>query len=99
MLPRVQSAGLLLFRKWGASVEVLLGHPGGPFWEKKDLGAWGIPKGLIAADEEPLHAAKREFSEETGYVPRGTFIPLGESNGVESLCTYGRSREIGIRAD
>jgi predicted NUDIX family NTP pyrophosphohydrolase len=74
-----QSAGLLLFRKGAADLEVLLGHPGGPFWQKKDDGAWSIPKGLIGADEAPLSAARREFAEETGYDPDGDFWPLGEA--------------------
>jgi predicted NUDIX family NTP pyrophosphohydrolase len=74
-----QSAGLLLYRRRGGGIEVLLGHPGGPFWRRKDVGAWSIPKGLIAANETPLAAAKREFTEETGHRPRGTSVPLGES--------------------
>lgn len=60
-------------------LEVLLGHPGGPFWQNKDDGAWSIPKGLIDADEVPLSAARREFAEETGYLPDGDFLPLGEA--------------------
>jgi predicted NUDIX family NTP pyrophosphohydrolase len=74
-----QSAGLLLFRGHGPDLEVLLGHPGGPFWQNKDDGAWSIPKGLIGADEAPLFAARREFAEETGHDPEGDFVPLGES--------------------
>jgi len=74
-----QSAGLLLFRGDAAHLEVLLGHPGGPFWQTKDDGAWSILKGLIGADEEPLSAARREFAEETGYDPDGDFLPLGEA--------------------
>lgn len=74
-----QSAGLLLYCLKDAGIEVLLGHPGGPFWRKKDLGAWSIPKGLIAANETPLAAARREFAEETGHRPRGKSVPLGES--------------------
>jgi predicted NUDIX family NTP pyrophosphohydrolase len=77
--PRAQSAGILLFRRTGETTEVLLGHPGGPFWMKKDLGAWTIPKGLIADGEAPLTAAKREFAEETGHMPRGEFISLGDA--------------------
>jgi predicted NUDIX family NTP pyrophosphohydrolase len=73
------SAGILLYRRADNEVEVLLGHPGGPFWKNKDMGAWSIPKGLIAPGEDPLDAAKREFAEETGYKPRGRFIPLGEA--------------------
>ena len=74
-----QSAGLLLYRRNRDDFEVLLGHPGGPFWHKRDLGAWSIPKGLIAADETALAAAKREFAEETGHRPRGKSLPLGEA--------------------
>jgi predicted NUDIX family NTP pyrophosphohydrolase len=71
------SAGLLMYRGSGASLAVLLVHPGGPFWAKKDLGAWSIPKGEYAAGEDPLAVAQREFAEETGARPRGTFQPLG----------------------
>jgi predicted NUDIX family NTP pyrophosphohydrolase len=66
-----KSAGLLLFRERAAGLEVLLVHPGGPFWARKDDGAWSIPKGEFADDEDPLSAAKREFEEETGWKPSG----------------------------
>jgi predicted NUDIX family NTP pyrophosphohydrolase len=72
-----QSAGLLLFRRGAAGLEVFLAHPGGPFWAKKDAGAWTIPKGEINEGEEPLDAARREFREETGIAPNGDFIDLG----------------------
>jgi predicted NUDIX family NTP pyrophosphohydrolase len=72
-----QSAGLLMYRLRESLVEVFLVHPGGPFWAKKDAGAWSIPKGEYAAGEDPLDAARREFAEETGFEPRGEFIPLG----------------------
>jgi predicted NUDIX family NTP pyrophosphohydrolase len=72
-----RSAGLLLYRRTAGGIEVLLGHPGGPFWRNKDMGSWSIPKGLIGAGESPLAAAKREFVEETGYKPRGKSLPLG----------------------
>jgi predicted NUDIX family NTP pyrophosphohydrolase len=71
-----KSAGLLLFRKVDDSVEVFLVHPGGPFWAKKDDGAWSIPKGEIAEGEDALQAAKREFREETGCEVKGTFEAL-----------------------
>lgn len=71
-----QSAGLLLFRQRNG-LEVLLGHPGGPFWRNKDQGAWSIPKGLIAPGEPPDVAAHREFAEETGHRPTGSTIYLG----------------------
>lgn len=70
------SAGLLMFRRRGGIVELLLAHPGGPFWAKKDLGAWSIPKGEFDPPEDPLEAAKREFEEETGLTANGQFIPL-----------------------
>ena len=76
---RQQSAGLLLFRRGGTGVEVLLGHPGGPFWHRKDQGAWSIPKGLIGPGEDALSAARREFLEETGHEPEGHCIALGEA--------------------
>jgi predicted NUDIX family NTP pyrophosphohydrolase len=62
-----QSAGILLYRRCGTELEVLLVHPGGPFWTKKDLGAWSIPKGEYASGDDALTAAKREFQEETGF--------------------------------
>lgn len=67
-----------MYRRRGGSLEVLLVHPGGPFWAKKDAGAWSIPKGEYGPDEEPLAAAIREFAEETGIAPRPPFLPLGE---------------------
>lgn len=76
---KLQSAGLILFRGRAADLEVLLGYPGGPFWQNKDDGAWSMPKGLIGADEAPLSAARREFAEETGYLRDGDFLPLGEA--------------------
>lgn len=73
------SAGILLYRSEGSSLELLLVHPGGPFWAKKDLGAWSIPKGEYAAGEDPLAVAKREFEEELGVPPpQGTSLDLGE---------------------
>ena len=70
------SAGLLMFHVSSGALQVLLVHPGGPFWAKKDEGAWSIPKGELAAREEPLAAARREFEEETGCRAQGSFIPL-----------------------
>src|SRR5215475_7381190 len=72
-----RSAGLLMYRRQNSGLEVLLVHPGGPFWAKKDLGAWSIPKGEYAAGENPLEAARREFSEETGFAADGDFLDLG----------------------
>lgn len=71
------AAGLLLYRKRSARIEVFLVHPGGPFWRNKDEGAWSIPKGLCEADEDPLAAAQREFTEETGCTAQEPFMPLG----------------------
>lgn len=72
------SAGLLMVRRRPDGVEVFLVHPGGPFWAKKDAGAWSIPKGEFdPASEDPLDAARREFEEETGVVPAGEFLELG----------------------
>jgi predicted NUDIX family NTP pyrophosphohydrolase len=73
-----RSAGVLLFRKTGSEIEVLLAHPGGPFWKNKDDGAWSIPKGEYGENEDPFAAAKREFAEETGLTLSGDFISLGE---------------------
>ena len=71
------SAGILMHRGAGEATEVLLVHPGGPFWAKKDAGAWSIPKGLSDPGEDMLAAAKREFQEETGVLPEGDFHSLG----------------------
>jgi Predicted NTP pyrophosphohydrolase len=71
------SAGLLMYRHPNAVSEVFLVHPGGPFWAKKDLGTWTIPKGEYGDGEDPLAAARREFEEETGFSASGNFIDLG----------------------
>jgi predicted NUDIX family NTP pyrophosphohydrolase len=71
-----RSAGLLMYRRSGGNVEVLLVHPGGPFWAKKDTGAWSIPKGEYDDGEDAFAAATREFQEETGLVAHGSFLPL-----------------------
>jgi predicted NUDIX family NTP pyrophosphohydrolase len=70
------SSGLLLFRDGPSGLEVLLVHPGGPLWANKDAGAWSVPKGLIAAGEDPLQAAIREAHEELGVLVEGEFLPL-----------------------
>jgi predicted NUDIX family NTP pyrophosphohydrolase len=72
-----QSAGLLLYRVKEKQVDVFLVHPGGPFWAKKDAGAWSIPKGEFAEGEDPLAAAQRELFEETGFTVSGSFASLG----------------------
>jgi predicted NUDIX family NTP pyrophosphohydrolase len=75
-MPQQRSAGILLYRRSGDGVEVLLGHPGGPYWARKDEGAWMVPKGALEAGEKPIEAALREFAEEVGPVPPGTPVPL-----------------------
>jgi predicted NUDIX family NTP pyrophosphohydrolase len=72
-----QAAGILLFRDSSRGLEVLLAHPGGPLWTRKDDGAWTVPKGQFGEGELPLDAAKREFEEEMGAPPSGEFLPLG----------------------
>ncbi|MCL4764750.1 MAG: NUDIX domain-containing protein [Hyphomicrobiaceae bacterium] len=72
-----RSAGILLYRMKDGAPEVLLVHPGGPYWARKDEGSWSIPKGELGEGEEPLAAARREFEEETGFRPAGEAVPLG----------------------
>ncbi|MGZ4923990.1 MAG: NUDIX domain-containing protein, partial [Halobacteriota archaeon] len=76
----VLSAGILLFRFSNEKLEIMLVHPGGPFWANKDDGVWSIPKGLPEDNETPFDAARREFKEETGFRVDGEFIDLGELN-------------------
>jgi predicted NUDIX family NTP pyrophosphohydrolase len=71
-----QSAGVLMYRRGAKGLEVLLIHPGGPFWKNRDAGAWSIPKGEHGEAEDPLDAAKRELAEETGLRPEGAFLAL-----------------------
>jgi predicted NUDIX family NTP pyrophosphohydrolase len=73
-----RSAGLIMYRSFEGHLEVFLVHPGGPFWAKKDIGAWSIPKGEFEEGENPLVAATREFHEETGFAAEGHFLELGE---------------------
>jgi predicted NUDIX family NTP pyrophosphohydrolase len=76
----VHSAGIVLFRRRSAGLEVLLGHMGGPYWEGKDDGAWSFPKGLVEDGEDAPAAARREFAEELGLpMPVGPLIDLGEA--------------------
>jgi predicted NUDIX family NTP pyrophosphohydrolase len=77
--PTLQSAGLLLFRVGDNQIQVLLGHPGGPFWRRRDQGVWTIPKGLITPGEASRTAALREFTEETGHRPAGELLSLGSA--------------------
>ena len=79
MAPRTVSAGILLYRWTDRRLEVLIGHPGGPFWANRQRGAWSLPKGLVDPGEDELGAARREFEEETGHqAPAGTMLDLGE---------------------
>ena len=72
-----RSAGVLIYRRSTTGIEVFLVHPGGPFWAKKDVGAWSVPKGECEPGEDGLAAARRELAEETGLAPAGDFLPLG----------------------
>ena len=74
----INSAGILMYRRSGEGIEVLLVHPGGPFWRKRDLGAWSLPKGELDDGEDPEAAARREFEEELGVEGSGELQPLGE---------------------
>ncbi len=85
----VTSAGVLVYRRFGPEPQFLLGHPGGPLWARKDLGAWTVPKGLIEVGEEPRAAARREFEEETGLSPPPggwPLRPLRQAGGKTVLC-------------
>jgi predicted NUDIX family NTP pyrophosphohydrolase len=87
MPPKV-SAGILLYRHSGETLEVFLVHPGGPFWAKKSRGAWSLPKGELAGGEDPLDAARREFTEETGFAIDGqlhALQPVRQSGGKTVL--------------
>jgi predicted NUDIX family NTP pyrophosphohydrolase len=84
------SAGILLFRRRAAGVEVLLVHPGGPYWAKKDAGAWSIPKGEVETGEDLLAAARREILEETGLAIEGECLPLGsfKQSGAKTVAAF-----------
>lgn len=86
----IESAGLLLYRKAKQRWQVFLVHMGGPFWAAKDAAAWSIPKGVIGPDEDPLDAAKREFTEETGFAAAGRFEALGrfQQNKSKNLSVW-----------
>ena len=73
-----RSAGIIVYRKRAETIEVLLVHPGGPFWSKRDSGTWSIPKGEYSDDEDAEAAARREFTEETGWIITSDLLPLGE---------------------
>ena len=90
------SAGILLFRQRPAGVQVMLVHPGGPFWMKREEGAWSIPKGLADKGEDLLAAARREFLEETGAAISGAFIELGahKQPGGKTVVAFGCEGEF-----
>src|SRR5579872_7027106 len=88
-LRRATSAGLLVFRRRSAGPQFLLVHPGGPFWRRRDAGAWSIPKGLLEEGEDELRGALREFAEEVGLAVVGDFVrlaPLRQPGGRTVLC-------------
>jgi predicted NUDIX family NTP pyrophosphohydrolase len=93
------SAGLLVFRRMTASIEVLLGHPGGPFWAKKDDGAWTIPKGLVEPGDDLLSAARREFTEETSLVADGELFALSPVNQKSGKVVHAFACEKNFKLD
>jgi predicted NUDIX family NTP pyrophosphohydrolase len=99
-----RSAGLLVYRRRPGACEVFLVHPGGPFWQSKDLGAWSIPKGEFTPDEDPLDAARREFAEETGIEMSGDFVPLASikqpsGKTIEAWAVEGDCDPVMIRSN
>jgi predicted NUDIX family NTP pyrophosphohydrolase len=92
-----QSAGILVYRKKNGKIEVFLGHPGGPFWAKKDDAAWSIPKGEYAEGEDAFEAAKREYREEVGHpAPDGDYLPLGKINASgKHVTAWAVEKDIG----
>ncbi len=97
----VRSAGLLLYRQAAGEIEVLLAHPGGPFWARRDEGAWSIPKGEYEPDEDALATAYREFAEETGLrAPEGTPCGLGEVRqpGGKRVCAWALEGDVDEKA-
>jgi predicted NUDIX family NTP pyrophosphohydrolase len=93
-----RSAGLLLFRRKGRELELLLVHPGGPFWAKKDDGAWSIPKGLYEETDDAFAAARREFEEETGCSPPAEAIALGsfKQPGGKVIAAWGAEGDFDL---
>jgi predicted NUDIX family NTP pyrophosphohydrolase len=99
-----QSAGILLYRRGNGRLEVLLAHPGGPYWKKRDLGAWTLPKGEVDEGEDPCDAARREFIEETGFEPGPGGVALASLKqpsgkvihawAIEGDCDAAASRSI-----
>ena len=93
------SAGLLVFRRMVADVEILLGHPGGPFWAKKDDGAWTIPKGLVEPGDDLLSAARREFTEETNLVVDSELFALSPVNQKSGKVVHAFACEASFKLD
>lgn len=92
-----QSAGILLYRKTAKGLEVFIGHPGGPFWAKKDRAAWSIPKGEFTDEEDALVAAKREFREEVGIdPPEGNYADLGSFKQPSGKVVYAYALEADL---
>jgi len=96
----VRSAGILMYRWQGEELQVLLVHPGGPFWRNKDLGAWSIPKGEWEPDEDPEAAARREFAEELGVRPAGKLKALGEIRqaGGKRVAAFALEGDLDVNA-
>lgn len=92
------SAGLLVYRLRANQLEVFLVHPGGPFWAKKDAGAWTVPKGEFTLDEDPLAAARRDFTEETGYTVTGPFAALGTVRQAGGKVIHGFTAQADLDA-
>jgi predicted NUDIX family NTP pyrophosphohydrolase len=99
--PAPRSAGVLVFRHTDDGLEVLIGHMGGPFWARKQDGAWSVPKGLLEPGEEPLAAARREFEEETGIpLPEGELLDLGDvhTSGGKTVTVWALDAEVDLTA-
>ena len=94
-MPAKTSAGVLMYRRRAGQIEVLLVHPGGPFWKKKDEGAWSIPKGEQEEGEDLLTAAVREFREEIGFEPQGNLVDLGSVRQKGGKTVHAWALEVG----
>ena len=94
------SAGILMYRRAGPQLEILLVHPGGPYWRRKDLGAWSIPKGELEAGEDAELAARREFMEETGVAVTAPLKPLGEvrQRGGKRVVAFAVEGDVDVRS-
>lgn len=89
----ISSAGILMYRRNSEGIEVLLVHPGGPFWRKRDLGAWSLPKGELGDGEDPEIAARREFEEELGVAAAGPLQSLGQVRQRAGKTVFGYAME------